>query len=909
MTESEDLDDSQSGGAHEGSSENEDVGAVLQTLREELVVAENRIARTRGQREELESEAQLLGEKAVSTKEAYEAAIEKERDSRSELKALKKEEKTSAEAVDELQMHIESIVVGQTVAFDTGENPVELLSQKKKALEIIRKEKEELSAKLRKLADEILTAEAAALAANTTSGLCMSKAEAAVLAESEAIETYNALKKEINTLAGSQQEDVETAALQEAAAMEQQEMLDDLEMDKASDASLISQMRSSILTFAANNRVLVATAGIAACVMIGIVFQRQLSEIFSWVYEKLMMIPEQIANFEEGTPKPEPTEPGLKQTLWLLATSIVTVPVFMKLPGGSDLVGFLMAGLLIGPHALGLISNVHQAKHIAEIGVVFMLFNIGLHLTYEKLNSMKKLVFGLGATQVFMSAAGLVAALSIGGQAMGSAAMIVAAGLALSSTAVAMQVLSDRGETSSRYGGATFSVLLFQDLAVIAILLLVPLLGGTSNGGNASILETTKKLSKALAVAVIKAMVACTAIVVTGKAVLNWFYKQISALDNPPLFAATTLFFALGTSVLTQQAGLSMALGAVLAGMLIAETDYHLQVESDILPFKGLLLGLFFMTVGMEISLAVLASEWVSIVIGIVVLITIKLGSVALLGPIFGVPRTSAIRAGLLLAPGGEFAFVIFGEAVREGILSSAYCSKLFIIVGISMALTPYLARLGQIISSRMQSRSSIALQPTGGEFDGMKDHVVVLGWGRIGKTICGVLAEKAIPFVAIDVRIERVNEARSQDLRVYFGDAGSPTVLEKIRARDALCAIVTLDSPAANYRAVSCLKREFPHLPTYCRARDVDHGKQLERAGAKVVVPETLEPSLLLAEAAMRGLYSEEEVDKVISAYRKEHIAELQGGEDPEPLLLAATPSVQVRSSEDRDMNSEAVP
>ena len=916
----------------------------IQQLREELNVAESRVARTRGQKEELESEAQLLGQKAVATKEVYKRAIQDEEDARAAMKKLMLSEKKLQLEMEELQAQAEepprgaqvvdvsgsqdseedtseaigdrkddaasSTTTAAAVASSSIENEgdveeqdedqvdedddlLERIASAKTGLETMKKEKEEMVVKIRELADKILIAEAAALAAETTSGLCMGKAEAAVLDESEAVENFNAIKEKIALLSGTSVTDL-ADPLQESAELE--EILDEAELEDEETFAKPATLFDRIAALSPTQQLFVAVGTASACALASLIgVQIVRSDAFtgamamlqsavmgsgSWLSEQAQMIPEQIANFEEGMPKPESTEPGLAQTLWLLATSVVTVPLFSALPGGSPVLGFLAGGALIGPYTLGLIPNVHQVKHIAELGVVFLLFNIGLELSLERLKSLRKLVFGLGSSQVLVSLAALVAGLTLTGQLTGSPGTIVAAGLALSSTAVAIQVLQDRGEMGSRHGRAAFSVLLFQDLAVVAILMLVPLLGGGSSGGNMSWFEYTKKLSKALSVAVVKAIVACTTIVVMGRSLLRPVYRRIAALNNTPIFAATTLLVVLSTSVMTQQAGLSMALGAFLAGLLIAETEYHLQVEADIAPYKGLLLGLFFMTVGMEISPAVLASEWASIVIGIVGLISIKLGSVAVLGPMFGLSKMSAIRAGLLLAPGGEFAFVTFGEAVREGILSTATCSKLFIIVAISMALTPYLAWAGQIAASRLESKATKALQPPQGEFDGMKDHVIIAGFGRVGNIIAQVLSEKLIPYVAIDVRSERVAAGRDQDLPVFFGDAGSPAVLEKIGAESASCAIVTLDSPAANYRAVWALSRHYPHISTYCRAHDIEHGRSLERAGANVVVPETLEPSLQLAAAALRKKMPEEEVSRAISTYRKDHISELLGGE-----------------------------
>ncbi|GFZ06771.1 K+ efflux antiporter 1 [Actinidia rufa] len=379
-------------------------------------------------------------------------------------------------------------------------------------------------------------------------------------------------------------------------------------------------------------------------------------------------------------------EASLFDMLWLLLASVIFVPVFQKIPGGSPVLGYLAAGILIGPYGLSIIRHVHGTKAIAEFGVVFLLFNIGLELSVERLNSMKKYVFGLGSAQVLVTAVVVgVVARFIAGQ-PGPAALVIGNGLALSSTAVVLQVLQERGESTSRHGRATFSVLLFQ--------------------------VGFQAIAEALGLAGVKAVVAITAIVAGGRLLLRPIYKQVAENQNAEIFSANTLLVILGTSLLTARAGLSMALGAFLAGLLLAETEFSLQVESDIAPYRGLLLGLFFMTVGMSIDPKLLVSNFPVIIGTLALLIGGKTILVAVVGRFFGISIISAIRVGLLLAPGGEFAFVAFGEAVNQGILSSQLSSLLFLLVGISMALTPWLAAGGQLIASHFEQHDVRSLLP-----------------------------------------------------------------------------------------------------------------------------------------------------------------------------------------------------
>ncbi|MED6221502.1 K(+) efflux antiporter 2, chloroplastic, partial [Stylosanthes scabra] len=345
-------------------------------------------------------------------------------------------------------------------------------------------------------------------------------------------------------------------------------------------------------------------------------------------------------------------EASLFDMLWLLLASVIFVPMFQKIPGA-----------------------------IAEFGVVFLLFNIGLELSFERLSSMKKYVFGLGTAQVLVTAVvvGLVAHY-VCGQA-GPAAIVIGNGLALSSTAVVLQVLQERGESTSRHGRATFSVLLFQDLAVVVLLILIPLISPNSSKGGVGF----QAIAEALGLAAVKAAVAITVIIAGGRLLLRPIYRQIAENQNAEIFSANTLFVILGTSLLTARAGLSMALGSFLAGLLLAETEFSLQVESDIAPYRGLLLGLFFMTVGMSIDPKLLVSKFQVIMGTLALFLCGKTLLITVIARIFGISLINAIRVSLLLAPGGEFAFVAFGEAVNQGIMSSQMSSLLFLLVGISM--------------------------------------------------------------------------------------------------------------------------------------------------------------------------------------------------------------------------------
>ncbi|KAL2892246.1 K(+) efflux antiporter 2 chloroplastic [Bienertia sinuspersici] len=625
--------------------------------------------------------------------------------------------------------------------------------------------------------------------------------------------------------------------------------------------------------------------------------------------QQMQKFPKTLKRLIDRLPKQEACdineeEASLFDMLWLLLASVIFVPLFQKIPGGSPVLGYLAAGILIGPYGLSIIRNVHETKAIAEFGVVFLLFNIGLELSVERLSSMKKYVFGLGSAQVLSTAAAIGLVTHFISKQAGPAAIVIGNGLALSSTAVVLQVLQERGESTSRHGRATFSVLLFQDLAVVVLLILIPLISpNSSKGGNHGKLTTDtaanlhhsdsigfQAIAEALGLAAVKAVVAITAIIAGGRLLLRPIYKQIAENQNAEIFSANTLLVILGTSLLTARAGLSMALGAFLAGLLLAETEFSLQVESDIAPYRGLLLGLFFMTVGMSIDPKLLFSNFPVIMGSLGLLIVGKTMLVTLVGRIFGVSTVSAIRSGLLLAPGGEFAFVAFGEAVNQGIMSPQLSSLMFLVVGISMALTPWLAAGGQLIASRFELHDVRSLSPVESEgeaewwlpasglpTDDLQDHIIICGFGRVGQIIAQLLSERLIPFVALDVRSDRVAIGRALDLPVYFGDAGSREVLHKIGAERACAAAITLDTPGANYRTVWALSKYFPNVKTFVRAHDVDHGLNLEKAGATAVVPETLEPSLQLAAAVLvQAKMPTSEIASAINEFRSRHLSEL---------------------------------
>lgn len=399
------------------------------------------------------------------------------------------------------------------------------------------------------------------------------------------------------------------------------------------------------------------------------------------------------------------------------------------------------------------------------------------------------------------------------------------------------------------------------------------------------------------------------AIIIAGRTLLRPLYRRVADTNNSEIFAALTLLVVLGTSLITQVAGLSLALGAFLAGLLLAETEFHIQVESDIAPYKGLLMGLFFMTVGMEISAGLLIAKFKTVVAAITMLIVGKVAIMTAVGQAFGLSMVQSLRSGLLLSPGGEFAFVLYGEAVSRGIFGAALAQELYLVVALSMALTPFLSEFGGKVGKLMEKRDMKALAPKEGEMSGMSGHVIISGFGRVGQLIAQMLSEELIPFVALDTSVTRVQEGKANDLPVYFGDAGSPAVLHSIGADSAACAVITLDTPGSNFRSVWAMHKHFPHVKTFCRAHDIEAGIMLEKAGATAVVPEVLEPSLQLGAAVLSELnIPEDDVAETIRSFRKNHLSELQQLAQLSGSSLGYG-SKEGTKPEDEDLTSEEVP
>jgi CPA2 family monovalent cation:H+ antiporter-2 len=466
---------------------------------------------------------------------------------------------------------------------------------------------------------------------------------------------------------------------------------------------------------------------------------------------------------------------------------------------------------------------------------------------------MRRWVFGIGSAQVLLCAAliGFATWLLLGARI--DAALVLGLVLSLSSTAVVMQLLSERHGTGTRLGQAAFAVLMLQDLAVVPILILIGALGANDHGGGAAVAWLA-------AAAMAKAAVAIALIYLLGGRVVHPLFRAFARHRQPDVFMALILLSTFGIAGLSAMAGLSMALGALIAGLLLAETEFKHEVELMVEPFKGLLMGLFFMTVGMGMdALQILeAPLWLALAVGLLVLL--KGAVVAPLLRLGGLPWGRAIEGGLLLGQGGEFAFIVIGYAVAAGLLDGALGGRVMLAVGLSLFITPLLARLGHAIGERLEdaAQEQQAMQDAGAianSDDAARGRVIIAGFGRVGQQLARLLDSQDIPYIAFENDARLVSKLHKEGVPVYFGNASRPELLRRVHADEAPAIVLTMDHPASALHAVRGIRREFPHARLFARSRDEKHARALKLAGASVVVPETLEASLQLSAFVLEAM------------------------------------------------------
>ncbi|WP_312326034.1 monovalent cation:proton antiporter-2 (CPA2) family protein [Stenotrophomonas sp.] len=504
---------------------------------------------------------------------------------------------------------------------------------------------------------------------------------------------------------------------------------------------------------------------------------------------------------------------ALVLALVLLLAAVIAVPVFKKLGLGAVL-GYLVAGVVLGPDGLGFVQDADRILGAAEIGVVMLLFVIGLELSPARLKVMRRSVFGAGTAQVALSALVLGSLLMLD-HFQWKGALIVGIALALSSTAVGLQLLSEHKGLNTDYGRLGFAILLFQDLIAIPLLAAIPLLGGAKN-------ETLDWGDVTLALGALAVVIVC------GRPVLRWLFSTVARTRSPEVFTAMALLVVLGTAWFMQEVGLSPSLGAFLAGVLLSDSEFRHELESQIEPFKGLLLGLFFIAVGMGIDLdRVIAEPW-AIAIGVAVLLVVKFGLLFGIGKLAKLSTRHAVLLGSVLWLGGEFAFVVFNEAQRANLLGNANHDRLVAIVGLSMALTPLLMIL---LLRLLGSEHELAKDKRPADTidnGGTEPTVMIAGMGRFGQIVARLLTAQKIPFVALEANPDTVSDLRRFGNKLYYGDPTRPEILRAAGNENVRVYVVTLDDPEANMRATRLIRRMYPDAVVLARARNRQHAWRL---------------------------------------------------------------------------------
>ena len=529
----------------------------------------------------------------------------------------------------------------------------------------------------------------------------------------------------------------------------------------------------------------------------------------------------------------------LAESLIYLLAAVIAVPVSRRLGLGSIL-GYLAAGIVIGPFGMSLVADVDHILHFAELGVVFLLFVVGLELKPSRLWIMRRMVFGLGATQVIGSAAALAAVAWFFGF-QGNAAIILGLILALSSTAFVLQMLAEKKHLATSHGRAAFSILLFQDLAAIPLIAMLPLLGA-----NASLDQGINFVQIALMIGTIAGMI------LGGRLLLRPVLRFAARAEIPEILTATALLVVIGSALLVQAAGMSMVLGAFLAGILLADSEYRHQLEADIAPFKGLLLGLFFIAVGMSVDTSLLLSAPGRILAIVGLLMLTKAIVLFVLARRFGMcdPR-AALKLAAVLSQGGEFAFVLFAIAETEQALPGALVDEMVLAVAVSMMMTPLLYWLAERDFKTRQPGE----QP---DFDEMQDDghdVIIAGNGRVGQIVARLLAASGKPFTALERDTEQVDLLRRYGGTVYYGDAARLDILRAAGAERGKVFVLAISDLEESIHIAEVVAAHFPNLTIIARARNRRHAHKLMDLGVKLIYRETLHSSLAMSEAVLRCL------------------------------------------------------
>ena len=540
------------------------------------------------------------------------------------------------------------------------------------------------------------------------------------------------------------------------------------------------------------------------------------------------------------------TDP-LQPVLILLAIAVLAVVVFrlLRLP---PMLGYLLAGVIIGPHALGWIPETDETRHLAEFGVVFLMFSIGLEFSLPKLVTMKRIVFGFGTTQVIISIILVMAVTWVLGLDW-RVGLVLGGALAMSSTAIVIKMLAERAELNSTHGRQVIGVLLFQDLAVIPLLIIVPALA-------TEIDSDTNDFSLMLAIAIMKVIAVLAFILLFGQKLMRPWFHLVARQKSSELFVLNVLLITLGLAWLTELAGLSLALGAFLAGMLISETEYRYQVEDDIKPFRDILLGLFFVTIGMLLDMQVVIENFFWVFVILAALILLKIVLIAGLSRLFGTDSSVAVRTGMNLAQGGEFGFVLLAQAGAIGLVENSVLQPVLAAMVLSMFIAPFIIEYnGQMVQRfyssewmyRAMQITSIAAQTMVAQ-----NHVIICGYGRSGQNMSRLLEQESVPFIALDLDPRRIQEATNAGESVVYGDAARREVLIAAGLMRAKVLVISYADTVSALKILGHVRELRPELSVVVRTRDDSDIDLLKEAGATEVVAEIMEGSLMLASHAL---------------------------------------------------------
>ena len=541
---------------------------------------------------------------------------------------------------------------------------------------------------------------------------------------------------------------------------------------------------------------------------------------------------------------------GYSDALVILGAAGIVIPAFARIRI-SPIIGFILIGMLVGPHGLGAlagqmpwlhyvtISNAHAIEPFAELGIVLLLFSIGLELSFRRLWSMRRLVFGVGAAELILSAAVIGGGLLLTGESL-SGSFALGLALALSSTAIVLPLVG----THSAVGRSSLGMLLFEDVALVPIVFALGAMAPHVSGNVVGSLLTTMALGGAVAVGML----------FLGRLILPRLFAQAARTKNPELFLAACLLVVIVASLVTSATGFSAVLGALIAGIVIAETEYRGEVEVITAPFRGLGLGIFLITVGMSVDVSFVAAHWQDLLLALLGVLVVKAVVTGVLLRLEGARPAVAAEAGVLMASPSETTLIVLGSATAAQLISTETATFWQVVTAVGLTITPLLAKLGSKAAGRIGGRELV------GELDGSIDtaelgQVIIFGFGRVGQMVADMLDAHTKDYLAIDSDVDSVSAAREEGYDVIFGDVARPELFERLKARQPAAFILTMDNPVLINRLTRKLREAFPDLPIIARARDPNHAAELYKAGVTDAVPETLEASLQLSEAALVDL------------------------------------------------------